>query len=175
MERERSCLAQDRHGTAQYRDTIARDRDGGGRDPTGPVRVTVLDRVLAASVTLPTWTRWGSWLATGSAVFLATAFWHPLWLPGTVGLAVFTAFANLPVIGFDGPLPFSSVGLHVRGELYRWAQVARVEPGGDRRYLHAIVLVDEREEVVKLAVRGARTWDDFRAALARHAPEKVAF
>ncbi|MFN2557311.1 MAG: hypothetical protein ABR592_10685 [Nitriliruptorales bacterium] len=134
-----------------------------------------MDRILAASAALPTWTRWGSWVATGSAVFLATAFWHSLWLPITVTLAAFTAFANLPAIGFDGPLPFSSVGLHLRGEIYRWDQVARVEPGADRRTLHAIVAVDEREHVLLIRVRGARTRDDFRTALARHAPEKVAF
>lgn len=134
-----------------------------------------MDRVLTASAALPTWTRWGAWVATGSAVFLATAFWHPLWLPVTFGLAAFTAFSNLPAICFDGPMPFSSVGLHVRGGIYKWDQVARVEAGGDRRCLHAIVVGGAREQVVVLRVRGARTLDDFRAALARHAPEKIAF
>ncbi|MDP8930362.1 MAG: hypothetical protein M3O70_17790, partial [Actinomycetota bacterium] len=93
----------------------------------------------------------------------------------TVGLAAFTAFANLPAIGFDGPLPFSSVGLHVRGEVFRWDQVVRVEAGGAHRRLHAVVVVDGQEAVVPLRVRGERTWDDFRSALARHAPEKVGF
>ncbi len=134
-----------------------------------------MDRIFAASAALPTWARWGAWVATGSAVFLATAFWHPLWLPVTVGLAAFTAFANLPAIGFDGPLPFSSVGLHVRGEVFRWDQVVRVEAGGGHRRLHAVVVVDGQEAVVPLRVRGERTWDDFRSALARHAPEKVGF
>ncbi len=134
-----------------------------------------VDRILAASAALPTWTRWGAWLATGSAVFLATAFWHPLWLPVTVGLAAFTAFANLPAIGFDGPLPFSSVGIHVRGEVFSWDEVARIEAGDDRRSLHAVVIVDGHEAVVPLRVRGQRTWDEFRVALARHAPDKVSF
>ncbi len=141
----------------------------------GSNQVTAVDRILAASAALPTWTRWGSWVATGSVVFLATAFWHALWLPVTVGLAAFTAFANLPAIGFDGPLPFSSVGLHVRDEIYKWDRVVRVEPGADRRTLRAVVVMDEREHVLLLRVRGARTWDDFRTALARHAPEKIAF
>ncbi|MDQ4131579.1 MAG: hypothetical protein M3133_11440 [Actinomycetota bacterium] len=140
-----------------------------------PNRLTVLNRILAASADLPTWTRWGSWVVTGSAVFLATAFWHVLWLPVTLGLAAFAAFANLPAVGFDGPLPFSSLGLHIRGEIYRWEEVIRVEPGSDPRSLNAIVVRDGRENVVLLRLRGARTSDEFRAALARHAPEKVAF
>lgn len=135
----------------------------------------VLNRMLAASAALPTWTRWGAWIVTGSAVFLATAFRHPLWLPVAFGLAAFTAFAHLPTVAFDGPLPFSSVGLHVRGEIFRWDQVARVEPAEDGRALQAIIVVDKQEAVVPLRVRGARTWDDFRASLARHAPEKIAF
>ncbi|MDQ4131468.1 MAG: hypothetical protein M3133_10870, partial [Actinomycetota bacterium] len=69
--------------------------------------MSIVDRILAVSEALPTWTRWGSWVVTGGAVFLATAFWHAWWLPVTLGLAAFTAFANLPAVGFDGPLPFS--------------------------------------------------------------------
>lgn len=141
----------------------------------GAFEVTVVDRIFSASAALPTWTRWGTWVATGGAVFLATAFRHPLWLPVTVGLAALTAFANLPAIAFDGPMPFSSIGLHARGEVFRWDQVARVEAGVDRRRLHAIVIDDGGERVVLLRVRGGRTYDDFRASLARHAPEKVAF
>lgn len=133
-----------------------------------------MDRILAASIALPTWTRWSSWLATAATVFLATAFPSRLWLPLALLLGAFTAFSNLPVVAFDGPLPFSSLGVHARGEVFTWDQVVRVEPG-ERHNLQAIVIHQGQEHPVPLRVRGAHTWDEFRSALAAHAPDKVAF
>ncbi len=134
-----------------------------------------MHRILAASAALPTWSRWTSWLTLTLVVFLASAFRHPAWIPVAVGLAGFTAFATLPVLDFDGPLPFSGHGLHGRGgRFFRWDEVVRVE-AGERGDLRAVVVVAGGQRIVPIRVRGRCSRDELRTRLAEHAPDKLAF
>jgi len=109
-------------------------------------------------------------LAFATNAALGSRWVVPLFVAFVV-LTLFTLWAHLPVFAWDGPLPFSDRGVHLAGEIHPWAEVAAVEPGEGRNL--AAVLRDGRR--LTLRVRGERTWDEFRAAVARHKPEAVHF
>lgn len=131
--------------------------------------------LLDASRRLPTWVRATSILILPVVAFatnasLGTPALGPLFAV-FVGLSAFALFAHLPVMQFDGPLPFSDLGIHAHGDIVAWSEVARVEALGERDLV--AVLTDDR--MIRLRVRGARTRGELAAALARHKPEAVAF
>lgn len=109
-------------------------------------------------------------LAFATNAALGTAWLAPLFV-AFVALSLFTLFAHIPVLRFDGPLPFSELGVHVRGEVHDWGEVAMVEPAGEKD-LEA-VLTDGRR--LPLRVRGSRSRDELRVALARYKPDAVRF
>jgi hypothetical protein len=137
--------------------------------------VTLAKRLLAASERLPTWVRVASIVALPLLAFATNASLGTPWLAplfvAFVALTLFALFAHAPVFAWDGPLPFSDQGIHLAGEVHPWTQVTAIRPA-DGRNLEA-VLADG--QTLRLRVRGNRTWDDLRAAVARHKPQAVQF
>jgi hypothetical protein len=137
--------------------------------------VPLLQRLYRTSERLPNRVRAVAVLALPVLAFATNAALGTPWVgplfAAFVALTLFTLYAHLPVFAWDGPLPFSDQGVHLAGEVHPWAEVDAVEPGAGRN-LQA-VLRDGRR--LTLRVRGARTWDEFRTAVARHKPEAVRF
>jgi hypothetical protein len=134
-------------------------------------------RLRARAEALPNWVRAlsavGTWVA---AVVARWQFGEPVTGPLTSALFVvvlgFTLFAHWPVFAFDGPLPFSELGLHVSGgRVLPWDDVVAVEPLGDKD-LEAVLAGGERR---KVRVRGAHTREEFRRLIARYRPGIVRF
>ena len=135
-----------------------------------------MDRIIAASTRLPTWTRWAGWLVTAAMVVGGAMRPHPAWTWFAVAAATFTFFANLPALAFDGPMPFSSQGVHVRGRVVPWDDVGRIEPAPDRpRDLRVVARDGAHEYTVPLRVRGGRSHDELRTVLDGYAPDKAEF
>ena len=135
-----------------------------------------MDRIIAASSKMPTWTRWAGWLVTGAMVVGASIRPHAIWTWLAIAAACFTFFANLPALAFDGPMPFSSQGVHVRGRVVPWDDVVRIEPSTVRpRDLQLVAREGSDEYTVPLRVRGGRTHDDLRTVLDTYAPDKAEF
>lgn len=132
-------------------------------------------RVRHASEGLPNWVRAVSILVLPLLAFatnysLGTPASGPLTV-AFVALSVFTLWAHLPVVLFDGPLPFSPRGVHRSDRIYPWEHVAAVEPGEGR---DLVAVLDDGERV-RLRVRGARTHEQYRRLVARYKPEAVRF
>lgn len=136
----------------------------------------MIDHLVSASERLPTWVRVTSMVALWPAAVLArVAYREPVWWPVTgavfVVLSLFALWAHIPVFRFDGPLPFSELGVHVSGEVHAWERVRNVRERGDKD-LEAVL---DDGTTLRLRVRGARTREDFRDSLARYKPDAVAF
>lgn len=127
--------------------------------------------LIAAVDRLPGWVRAAVILPLPVGAFLTAAFRSPATITLFLVWSAVALVVHLPVFRFDGPLPFSEVGVHARGEVHVWEEVVAVEPLGERD-LQAR-LADGR--TIALRVRGRRTRDDLRAALVRHRPQAVAF
>jgi hypothetical protein len=132
-------------------------------------------RALRASERLPAGLRVASivvlpFVAFATNAALGTPAVMPLFTLFVVltGVALWT---HLPVLTFDGPLPFSDQGIHVAGEVYPWERVAAIEPGEGRNLL---ALLDDGQRL-RLRVRGDRTHEQFRELVERHKPEAVRF
>ena len=135
-----------------------------------------MDRIIAASSKLPTWSRWLGWLVTAAMVLGAATWPHWAWTWLAVAAATFTFFANLPALAFDGPLPFSAQGVHIRGRVIPWDDVVRIEPSPQRPSDLRLVARDgDREYTAPLRVRGSRTHDELRTVLDAYAPDKAEF
>jgi hypothetical protein len=137
--------------------------------------VTPAKRLLAASERLPNWLRAASiivlpLLAFATNAALGTPWVGPLFVLFVL-LTLFALFAHAPVFAWDGPLPFSDQGIHVAGTVHPWTEVSAVRPA-DGRNLEAVL---EDGQTLRLRVRGARTWDELRAAVARHKPQAAQF
>lgn len=127
----------------------------------------LLDRARRA----PNWLRALFAVALPFIAFGAAAQRSPATAAVFVAWLLATLWLHAPVFAFDGPLPFSSLGLHVSGDVHPWDDVVRVEPNGDRD-LQA-VLADG--STVRVRVKGGRTREDLRRALAEHRPDRIAF
>jgi hypothetical protein len=135
----------------------------------------VLARLLSASERLPTWVRAASVcllpvVAFATNVALGSPAASPM-IALFLALSLFALFAHAPVFAFDGPLPFSALGVHVGGGVTPWSAVERIEPLGEKDL--AAVLFDGSR--LKVRVRGRRTREEFAAAIARHKPEAARF
>jgi hypothetical protein len=150
----------------------------GGRRPAGAYASELMDALFRASQALPTWVRVASISLLPVVAFftnaaLGTGAFPPM-VAAFLGLSVLALWAHLPVFRFDGPMPFSDLGVHASGgRIIPWDEVQAVEPlEGAEKDLEAVLVDGER---VKLRVRGARTREEFRAALSRHRPDLVKF
>jgi hypothetical protein len=128
-----------------------------------------------ASERLPNWVRavslLGAWLSAVLVRFVYEQPAFPFAVALFVVLSLFALWAHVPALTFDGPLPFSDLGVHMSGEVHPWDEVETIAPLGDKD-LQA-VLADGR--TVKLRVRGAHTREEFRTYARRHKPDAVAF
>jgi hypothetical protein len=109
-------------------------------------------------------------LAFATNASVGTAAVRPLSV-AFVALSLFTLWAHLPVLLFDGPLPFSARGVHRSDRIYPWEHVTAVEPGEGR---DLVAVLDDGERV-RLRVRGARTHEQYRDLVARYKPEAIRF
>lgn len=131
----------------------------------------MLSKLYATSVGMPNWVRAVSLVALPLLAFatnasLGSAIAVPLFV-AFVALTTFVLFAHLPVLTFDGPLPFSERGVHVRGEVYPWDTVVGMEPIGERDLQGRL----DDGSVIRLRARGARTRQDLLEALRTYRPD----
>lgn len=135
----------------------------------------MLSKLYATSVGLPNWVRAVSiaalpLLAFATNASLGSALAVPLFVVFVL-LTVFVLFAHLPVLTFDGPLPFSERGVHVRGEVHPWDTVVVIAPAGERD-LEGLLTDGSR---IRLRARGARTRQDLQVALQAYRPDLARF
>jgi len=109
-------------------------------------------------------------MAFATNASLGSALTGPLFV-AFVALTAFVLFAHLPVLTFDGPLPFSERGIHVRGEIHPWDTVVGIEPIGERD-LQGLLADGSR---VRLRARGARTRQELKRALGMYRPDLARF
>ncbi|HUH07477.1 MAG TPA: hypothetical protein VML96_06680 [Egibacteraceae bacterium] len=127
--------------------------------------------LLGAAERVPNWVRAALAIGLPVVAFLTAAARSPVMIAVFLAWSALTLMAHAPVFAFDGPLPFSSAGLHAAGRVHEWSHVIAVEPLGDKDL--CAVLADGQR--VRLRVRGRRTREQLREALARHKPEAVRF
>ncbi|HUH08038.1 MAG TPA: hypothetical protein VML96_09555 [Egibacteraceae bacterium] len=130
-----------------------------------------MERLLAEAERIPNSARALIALLLPLIAFATAAFRSPALIALFIAWSALTLFAHAPVFAFEGPLPFSSAGVHAGGRVHDWSQVTAVEPFGEKD-LHAVLSDGQR---VRLRVRGRRTRAQLREALARHKPEAVRF
>jgi hypothetical protein len=130
-----------------------------------------MESLLRATERVPNWIRAVSVLILPALAYWAAVEKEPVPSAIFVVWSVVTLVVHAPVFAFDGPLPVSELGVHHSGEIHAWDTVTAVEPLGEKD-LQA-VLADGR--TVKMRVRGRRTREDLRRAIAAYAPTTIRF
>jgi len=130
-----------------------------------------MDSLLRATERVPNWIRAATVLILPALAYWAAVQKAPVPSAIFVAWSAVTLLVHAPVFAFDGPLPVSELGVHHSGEIHAWDMVAGIEPLGEKD-LQA-VLADGR--TVKLRVRGRRTREDLRQAIAAYAPTAIRF